>query len=139
MRNIVWIGRVSLFFIYFWFGVLKVIGVSSAESLVETLFEDTIGRFVQFSTYTVSFGILECMIGAIWLFPKFTKVAFWALILHMEATFLPVLVLAGETWQYWFTPTLVGQYIIKNFALISTGLFINKTYENELEISESLA
>ena len=83
MRNIVWIGRVSLFFIYFWFGVLKVIGVSSAESLVETLFEDTIGRFVQFSTYTVSFGILECMIGAIWLFPKFTKIVFLALILHI--------------------------------------------------------
>lgn len=139
MGRIVWMGRVSLFIIYFWFGILKVIGVSPAESLVETLFEDTIGRFIQFGTFTISFGILECLIGAIWLFPKLTKIAFWALILHMGTTFLPVLVLPGETWQYWFTPTLVGQYIIKNFALISTGLFINKTHENELVVSESLA
>lgn len=139
MGRIVWMGRVSLFIIYFWFGILKVIGVSPAESLVETLFEGTIGRFIQFSTFTISFGILECLIGAIWLFPRFTKIAFWALILHMGATFLPVLVLPGETWQYWFTPTLVGQYIIKNFALISTGLFLRKIYENELVSPSSLA
>lgn len=139
MGRIVWMGRVSLFIIYFWFGILKVIGVSPAENLVETLFLGTIGRFIEFSTFTFSFGIVECLIGSIWLFPKFTKIAFWALILHMGATFLPFLVLPGETWQYWFTPTLVGQYIIKNFALISTGLLIRKIYENELVSTSSLA
>ncbi len=139
MGRIVWIGRVSLFIIYFWFGILKVIGVSPAENLVESLFADTIGRFIEFSTFTFFFGMVECLIGTIWIFPKFTKIAFWALIIHMGATFLPVLVLPGETWQYWFTPTLVGQYIIKNFALISTGLFIRKIYENELVVSDSLA
>ncbi len=139
MGRIVWMGRVSLFIIYFWFGILKVIGVSPAENLVETLFLGTIGRFIEFSTFTISFGIVECLIGSIWLFPKFTKIAFWALILHMGATFLPFLVLPGETWQYWFTPTLVGQYIIKNFALISTGLLIRKIYENELVSTSSLA
>jgi len=44
----------------------------------------------------------------------------------MGMTFLPTLLLPEATWQTWLTPTLVGQYIIKNFALISVGWFIWK-------------
>ncbi len=31
----------------------------------------------------------------------------------------------------WLTPTLIGQYIIKNLALISLGLLIYKQTEEE--------
>ncbi|WP_191321989.1 hypothetical protein [Algoriphagus aquimarinus] len=121
-------GRISLFIIYFWFGILKVIGISPAEGLVENLFVETFGSFIDFKIFCLGFGAFECFIGILWLFPKMTKLAFYLLIAHMISTFLPVLILPEAIWQAWFTPTLVGQYIIKNFALISLAWFILKTY-----------
>lgn len=126
MQNPSLLGRVSLFIIYFWFGFLKIIGISPAETLVQNLFTQTFGSILDFKIFCLGFGLFECAIGLIWLFPKLTKPAFYLLIFHMVTTFLPVLILPEATWQSWFTPTLVGQYIIKNFALISLGWFIFK-------------
>ncbi len=133
MRYPNYFGRVSLFIIYFWFGILKVIGISPAEGLVENLFNQTLGTVVDFQIFSLGFGIFECFVGLIWLFPRFTKVAFYILIAHMVMTFLPTLLLPEATWQTWFTPTLVGQYIIKNFALISLGWFIWKADSQEVK------
>ncbi|SIN65959.1 hypothetical protein [Algoriphagus halophilus] len=130
------IGRFSLFIIYFWFGILKVFGLSPAEALVENLFQETLGTWFDFSLFCMGFGIFECLLGILWLFPKLSKVALYLLFFHMATTFLPVLVLTEEIWQTWFTPTLVGQYIIKNLALISLGLFITQSYD--LEQSEEM-
>lgn len=132
------IGRLSLFIIYFWFGILKVFGISPAEALVENLFDQTLGLWIDFSMFCAGFGAFECLLGILWLFPNLSKISLYLLFFHMVTTFLPVLVLTNEIWQTWFTPTLVGQYIIKNLALISLGMFIFKTYEqNEKEQSEA--
>lgn len=122
-------GRISLFIIYFWFGILKVIGISPAETLVENLFNQTLGIWIDFQAFCMGFGLFECALGLLWLVPKFSKTALYLMLFHMGTTFLPVLVLTDEIWQTWFTPTLVGQYIIKNLALISLGIFIFKTKE----------
>ena len=120
-------GRLSLFIIYFWFGILKVIGISPAETLVQNLFNETLGTVIDFNIFCLSFGLFECILGILWLFPKLTKAALYITLFHMFSTFLAVLVLTEEIWQTWFTPTLVGQYIIKNLALISLALFISKS------------
>jgi uncharacterized membrane protein YkgB len=125
------LGRFSLFIIYFWFGVLKVFGISPAETLVQNLFNETLGTVINFNIFCLSFGLFECILGILWLFPKLTKSALYITLFHMFSTFLPVLVLTEEIWQTWFTPTLVGQYIIKNLALISLALFISKSYEQK--------
>ncbi|EAZ80948.1 hypothetical protein [Algoriphagus machipongonensis] len=125
------LGRLSLFTIYFWFGILKVLGYSPAEALVQNLFSQTIGTWLDFNLFCIGFGFFECALGILWLFPKLSKISLYILIAHMLTTFLPVLVLTEEIWQSWFTPTLVGQYIIKNLALISLALFISKSYEQE--------
>jgi uncharacterized membrane protein YkgB len=138
MKNTTQFGRISLFIIYFWFGFLKVIGISPAETLVENLFTQTFGGLIDFKLFCIAFGLFECALGLIWLFPKLTKYAFYLLIFHMITTFLPVFILPDATWQTWFTPTLVGQYIIKNFALISLGMFIWKEWKSNLSINLNL-
>lgn len=138
MKSTIQFGRISLFIIYFWFGILKVIGISPAETLVQNLFSETFGSLIDYKIFCLGFGLFECFIGAIWLFPKLTKYAFYLLIFHMVTTFLPVLILPDATWQTWFTPTLVGQYIIKNFALISLGMFIWKEWKSTLSINLNL-
>lgn len=126
MNNLLRFGRISLFVIYFWFGILKVLGLSPAEPLVHNLFDQILGNWMNFETFNKAFGLAECLIGIIWLVPNWTKAALVVLLAHMVATFLPVFFLPNDTWQNWFTPTLVGQYIIKNLALISLGLLIFK-------------
>ncbi|SFO44123.1 hypothetical protein SAMN04488519_106329 [Algoriphagus ornithinivorans] len=134
MNHLASLGRVSLFIIYFWFGILKVIGISPAEPLVENLFNQLLGGIIPFEIFNQAFGLGECLIGICWLFPKISKVALLVLLGHMISTFLPVIFLPNETWQTWFTPTLVGQYIIKNLALISLALMINQEQTRRLII-----
>jgi len=126
MNHLLRLGRISLFIIFFWFGILKVLGISPAEPLVHNLFNQLLSGWMEFDTFNRLFGLLECVIGIIWLIPQVTKIALYVLLAHMVATFLPVFYLPNDTWQDWFTPTLVGQYIIKNLALISLGLLIFK-------------
>ncbi|MCS5489282.1 hypothetical protein [Algoriphagus limi] len=134
MNHLASFGRVSLFIIYFWFGLLKVIGISPAEPLVHNLFDQLLAGFIPFDLFNQLFGLAECLIGISWLVPRFTKWALYILLAHMVLTFLPVFFLPNDTWQTWFTPTLVGQYIIKNFALISLGLLIFKEYQLRVTI-----
>lgn len=124
MKNVVIYSRVSIFIIYFWFGFLKIIGISPAEGLVNHLFDITLSSLISFKLFFILFGIFECGIGLIWLFPKFTKAALYILIAHLILTVAPIFVLPKDTWADIFTPTLVGQYIIKNLVLLSTALLI---------------
>lgn len=130
MKNILWFGRFSLFVIFFWFGILKVIGVSPAEPLVHRLFEQLLSGLMPFDLFNRLFGMFECAIGVSWLVPKYTRESLYVLLFHMAITFVPEIILPEDTWQMWFTPTLVGQYIIKNLALIALGLLIYKSRKN---------
>lgn len=134
MKNILWFGRFSLFVIFFWFGILKVIGISPAEPLVHRLFEQLLSGLISFELFNRLFGLFECLIGLSWLAPKFTRESLYVLLFHMTITFVPEIILPEDTWQMWFAPTLVGQYIIKNLALISLGLLIYKSKESGLEL-----
>jgi len=119
-----WLNRWALAIVYTWFGFLKIIWKSPAEQLVTSLFESTLKPFMSLQIFLPSFGVLECMIGIAWLMPRFTKIAYWAMVLHMVATFLPVFMLPNITWQSFMTLTLVGQYIFKNLVMLAAGTFI---------------
>ncbi len=120
-NKIVWINRISLFVVFFWFGFLKIVGLSPAESLVTHLHEVTIYSAISINDFLIILGIIECTIGLLWLIPKYTNIAFVIFILHMISTFLPLLFLRTETWQNTFVLTLTGQYIIKNLVLIASA------------------
>ena len=87
MKQIIWFSRVSIFVVYFWFGILKALGVSPAESLVHQLFNITLSPLSSFPFFLISFGLFECLIGILWLIPKLTNIAYYALIFHFILIF----------------------------------------------------
>ncbi|MCA0364936.1 MAG: hypothetical protein LCH67_12905 [Bacteroidetes bacterium] len=116
-----WSNRVALFVVYFWFGILKTIGVSPATGLVGDLAHVTL-PFLNADQFIVFFGYFEVILGLLWLFPKYTKIAFWMMIFHLITTFLPTVFLPDVAWNQIFTPSLVGQYIIKNLVILASGI-----------------
>lgn len=118
------IGRVALAIIFVWFGWLKVIGVSPANSLVGMLLDTTFLSFIPFDIFLISFGMIEVCIGVLFLIPKLERIAILLLLVHMITTLLPLCMLTSVVWQRPFVPTLEGQYILKNAALIALALGI---------------
>jgi uncharacterized membrane protein YkgB len=116
-------ARFGLFVVYFWFGILKVIGLSPASPLVQALFERTI-HFMPFTTFIVLFGLFEMLIGILFLVKGAERIVFPLLALHMVTTILPLALVPEATWQSPFVPTLEGQYIIKNLLLIACAMGI---------------
>ncbi|MCX7589675.1 MAG: hypothetical protein N2Z85_01900 [Patescibacteria group bacterium] len=117
------LSRISLFIVFFYFGLLKVLNLSPATPLVELLAQKTI-NFINFNYFLVFFGIFEMIIGLFFILPNFERIAIFLLFLHMITTFLPLVFLYDITWSGFLIPTLEGQYIIKNLVIISLALVI---------------
>ncbi len=117
------LARSGLFIIFFWFGLLKVIGLSPASGLVQRLFESTI-PWMSFSIFLILFGLFEMLIGILFLIRGVERIVIPLLFIHMITTVMPLLLLTQETWSGFLTPTLEGQYIIKNIALIACAFGI---------------
>lgn len=123
-RQIEWCGRIALAVIFIWFGVLKIFGVSPANQLVHDLLVVTL-PFISYSGFIIFLGIWEAGIGVLFLFPKLTRWAFWIMIAQMCTTLGPLVFLPDATWQtFLLVPTMEGQYIIKNLALLSVAITV---------------
>ena len=116
-------ARFGLFVVFFWFGILKVIGLSPASGLVERLFEQSI-VFMSFHSFIIFFGLFECLIGILFLIKGAERIVIPLLFIHMVTTFGPLFILPQETWSGFLVPTLEGQYIIKNLVIIAAGIGI---------------
>jgi len=117
------LGRFALFLIYFWFGLLKLLGTSPASPLVLSLLERTM-PFMSPELFLTLFALFEMLIGILFLFPQAFRFVLWLFIVHMAMTIMPLFMLPAVTWQSFLVPTLEGQYIIKNIALISIVAFL---------------
>jgi uncharacterized membrane protein YkgB len=117
------LARFGLFVVYFWFGILKVIGKSPATPLVQGLFEKTIA-FMPFSVFLGIFGLFEMLIGILFVIRGLERVVIPLLLFHMVLTCMPLFLLPSETWAGFLVPTLEGQYIIKNLLLIAAAIGI---------------
>ena len=117
------VARLGLFVIFFWFGALKVIGLSPASGLVQQLFEQTV-TLISFNQFMVLFGLFECLIGVLFLIRGMERIVIPLLFIHMVTTFMPLFVLPEITWSQPFVPTLEGQYIIKNLVIIAAAIGI---------------
>lgn len=129
-----WMGRHGLAFlryslavIFIWFGLLKPLGLSPAEELVK--------RTVYFLPPDIFYPVLgwwEVLIGVGLLFRSFTRIALLLLLLQMPGTFLPLIILPDVCFtQMPFGLTLEGQYIIKNFVLISAAIVVGGTVRRQ--------
>ena len=117
------VARLGLFIVFFWFGALKVIGLSPASGLVLDLLHRTI-PFMDPATFLCAFGVFECLIGILFLIKGAERVVIPLLFIHMITTFGPLVLLPTETWSGLLTPTLEGQYIIKNVVIIAAAIGI---------------
>ena len=116
-------GRLAIFVVYFWFGILKVVGMSPATGLVEQLYNRTI-PIMPFATFLILFGIFEMLLGLLILIPRAAKPATWLIATHLVMTTGPLILLPATTWSGPFMPTLEGQYIIKNILIVAVLLFL---------------
>ena len=112
------LSRVAIFIIYFWFGFLKLFDLSPANPLVESLLNKTL-PFIGFNQFIVFLGIWEMIIGITFLIPKLERIAISLLIPHMITTFMPLILLPSIAWKSFLTPTLEGQYMIKNILIVA--------------------
>jgi uncharacterized membrane protein YphA (DoxX/SURF4 family) len=116
--------RISFGVIFIWFGILKPLGLSSAEDLLKATVIWL--PFGSAEVWLVVIGIWEIVIGIFFFFKKTTRIAIILLFLQMVGTFMPLIVLTDVTFQSnnIFLPTLEGQYIIKNLMIISAALVL---------------
>lgn len=115
------VARFGLFVVFFWFGFLKVIGLSPAADVVRLLFERTI-PVMSFDLFLIGFGVFECLIGLLFLIRGAERVVMPLLFVHMITTFGPLVFLPTLAWQQFMVPTLEGQYIIKNLVIIAAAV-----------------
>ena len=116
-------ARFSIFIVFFWFGLIKLLGLSPASPLAEALTERTVG-LAYFDLLFLGLAVVECVIGLLFLFPKLTRIVIPLLLFHMALVCSPLLLTPEYTWQSWFVPTLEGHYIIKNAVVIAVAIGI---------------
>lgn len=122
-RTFIPVARVSVFIIFFWFGVLKLLQISPAGPMAHELVAKTVGS-QHFDLLFLTLALLECLVGILFLFPKATRVVIPLLLLHMVIVCSPLLLVPNYTWQSFLVPTLEGQYIIKNAVVIAVAIGI---------------
>lgn len=112
------INRCAVALVFVYFGFLKIIQLSPAEELVARLQAKTL-PFLSSSHFLLFLGVVEVVVGILFLFRKITPYASLVFALHMATTFLPFIFLPDITWYAPGVPTLTGQYIFKNIALVA--------------------
>ena len=122
-RTFIPFARFSIFLIFFWFGLIKLLGLSPASPLAEALTTKTIGM-QYFDLLFALIAVLECIVGILFLFPRATRIVIPLLLFHMAIVCSPLLLVPEYTWQQFAVPTLEGQYIIKNAVVIAVAIGI---------------
>jgi uncharacterized membrane protein YkgB len=111
-----WVTRVALFVVFFWFGVVKLFGLSEAAGLARALTAKTVGL----AHFDVLF--VECAIGVLCLMPKATRILIPAVLVHLCVVSAPLVMVPERTWQtFLLVPTMDGQYILKNVLILAAA------------------
>lgn len=132
-KNGLFFLRISIGFIFGWFGLLKLFpGLSPAEELAsETISIITFGLFNSFQI-NLGLGIWEILIGLGLLTGKMMRLTLFLLFLQLPGTFLPVFLFPDLVFEIFpLVPTMEGQYIFKNLVLISAGLVMGANLEKK--------
>ena len=124
--------RYSLAMIFIWFGLLKPLGISPAQELVE----NTVYWFDDKATFVNLLGWWEVVIGFTMCFRPLIRISIFLLFLQMPGTFLPLVLLPEVCFtDFPYGLTLEGQYIVKNLIIISSALVIGGTVRKNISDS----
>lgn len=117
------VARVAIFVIYFWFGLLKLLNLSPATPLAAALVSHTIGMSY-FSASFKALAVFECVLGLLFLIPALTWLSAALLVIHLVIVSSPLVLVGNVAWIHPLVPTLEGQYIIKDLALLALAVGI---------------
>ena len=128
-HNSLVVTRIALGIIFLWFGLLKFApGALPIDELAEKTLVVITFHLFRPETCLHVLAFFECIIGVGMLTKRFIRLTVLLLFLQLPGTFLPLILLHHETWVHFpYLPTFEGQYIIKNFVLISAGLIVGAT------------
>lgn len=118
--------RISIAIVFLWFGSLKFFPeLSPAEQLASRTIEQLTLGLIEAELSIPLLALWEVIIGLGLLTGRFPRWIFALFMLQMAGTFTPLILFPQETWtQFPIVPTLEGQYILKNFVLISAALVV---------------
>ena len=121
--------RVSLGTVFLWFGVLKFVpDLSPAQELATSTLSLLSFGLVPPTVALAVLATWECLIGIGLITGAAMRATLLLLFLQMLGTLMPLFLFPSEVFNHIpYAPTLEGQYIIKNFVLISAGLVIGAT------------
>ena len=121
--------RYSLAMIFIWFGLLKPLGISPAQELIE----NTVYWFDNKAAFVNFLGWWEVAIGFTMCFRLSIRISIFLLFLQIPGTFLPLVLLPDVCFtDFPYGLTLEGQYIIKNLIIISSALVIGGTVRKNI-------
>ncbi len=121
--------RIALGIIFFWFGVLKFFpNLSSAENLAIRTIEVLSFGVMSEKISMIVLAIWESLIGIGCILGKFMRITLILLFFQMFGTIMPLFIFPELTFNSIpFVPTLEGQYIIKNLAIVSSAIVLLAT------------
>ncbi len=121
--------RIAVGIVYLWFGALKFFpGLSPAQDLATRTIDLLTFGLVPSAISLPLLAAWECVIGLGMITGKFMRATILLLLLQMTGTVLPMFFFPSETFIHFpYSPTLEGQYIIKNLVLVSAALVIGAT------------
>ncbi|WP_223826718.1 hypothetical protein [Flagellimonas sp. S3867] len=115
---------ISIGVVYLWFGSLKFFpSLSPAEGLAKNTIHELTFGFLPDSLSIVLLAIMEVGIGICLLLNIWRKQTIIVALFHMALTFAPLVLFPYESFQEPpLVPTLLGQYIGKNFIIVAALL-----------------
>mmetsp|Transcript_68088 Transcript_68088/g.127147 ORF Transcript_68088/g.127147 Transcript_68088/m.127147 type:complete len:187 (-) Transcript_68088:33-593(-) len=131
--------KIGMFADYFWFGALKVAGISPADDLCRTLYRAIIPLQIFPADWVCRYivGLSEVAASFIFLLTlaPFRTIRLYSLVLSMiigslhvlSVSIVPMILIPDEVWQQTRFPyglTLEGQYIVKNIVLLAAFLML---------------
>ncbi len=123
------LARLALGLVFVWFGGLKFFpGLSPAQDLAGRTIETLSLGLVQPGLSRPLLAAWEVAIGLGFLLGRWPRLTLLLLLTQMAGTLLPLVFYPDEVFQHVpYSPTLEGQYIVKNLVLVAAGLIIGST------------
>jgi uncharacterized membrane protein YkgB len=128
-RHGITLTRVALGVVFLWFGAIKFVpGWSPAADLAARTIERITLGVVTPDIGLPLLAVWESLIGIGLLLGRFLRLTLLLLFVQMPGTMLPLILFPSETFAAFpHSPTMEGQYIIKNLVLIAAAIVVGAT------------
>lgn len=121
--------RYSIGLIFVWFGALKFFpGLSPAEQLALSTIDLLTFGLIPSGAALFGLALFEVAIGVLMISGKFLRLTILLLLFQMAGTMSPIVLFPDIVFtRFPFVLTIEGQYIFKNFVVISAAIVIGAT------------